>query len=253
LVLNNAENETYEYELDFTSRQTLFEKQIICPVEPGEFNVSTNPTAIVFPSSSFDINQNGVFDFQDCDILLRYMQYQQSSTYGTPNTDWSSSVLISDDEISLYNHSSSSFIGTTSLFEENYTSINNTLFTDLDFNQDNLIDTNDMNILWKYFSNRLNQKNYNTYITPNSTRKYLGDILDFINNKTNKGKAPLINTNFLNYSALSKVDPTGSYLAPVVTSIGLYDGTELVAIAKLGSPIKIIPDFPFNFVVKMDF
>jgi hypothetical protein len=110
-----------------------------------------------------------------------------------------------------------------------------------------------MNILWKYFIHRLTQKNYETYITPNSKRKYLSDIIGFLNSRTLLGVAPQIKPDFISYSELSKLDPTGSYLAPTVTSIGLYCGTELVAIAKLGSPIKITPDYPINFVVKMDY
>jgi hypothetical protein len=39
----------------------------------------------------------------------------------------------------------------------------------------------------------------------------------------------------------------------LATAIGLYDGLDLVAVAKLGSPIKITPELPINFVVKMDF
>jgi hypothetical protein len=39
----------------------------------------------------------------------------------------------------------------------------------------------------------------------------------------------------------------------MATTIGLYDGLSLVAVAKLGTPIKITPELPINFVVKMDF
>jgi hypothetical protein len=99
----------------------------------------------------------------------------------------------------------------------------------------------------------LTQKNYDSYITPNSQNKYLSNILDYMNGLTLRGQPPMINQNFLQYAVLSQADPTGSYLAPTVTSIGLYDKTDLVAIAKLGSPIKITPDFPINFIVKMDF
>ena len=39
--------------------------KLYVPVEPGEFNVSTNPTAVVFPNSPFDINENGKLDFKN--------------------------------------------------------------------------------------------------------------------------------------------------------------------------------------------
>jgi hypothetical protein len=107
--------------------------------------------------------------------------------------------------------------------------------------------------LWKYFIYRLTQKNYETWITPSSRKKFLSDILDYLNKKSMRNYAPAINQNFLEYARLSKLDPTGSYLTPIVTTIGLYNGCDLVAVAKLGSPIKITPDFPINFVIKMDF
>jgi hypothetical protein len=256
LLTSTITGEEYEYDMYFKSKQVLFEKQIVCPVAIGEFNVSTNPTAVILPTSTYDINGNGTFDFQDCDILLRYMMYKNTSVDGsTPSTDWSSSILNTntDEEVTVYNMYADQYTDTDTKFTENYSLINNTLAMELDFNDDNRIDSDDMNILWKYFIYRLTQKNYETYITPNSQQKYLSDIIDYLNGKTMRGKAPQINSNFLDYGRLSKADPTGSYLAPYVTSVGLYNGTELVAIAKLGSPIKIIPDFPFNFVVKIDF
>lgn len=255
LLSSTVTGEDYEYDMFFKSKQVLFEKQIVCPVDIGEFNVSTNPTSIVLPTSSYDINHNGIFDFQDCDVLLRYMMYKNTEVAGSPITDWSSSILNNntDEEVSVYNMFSSQWNNTDSMFFDNYSHINNTLFGELDLNEDNRIDMNDMNILWKYFIYRLTQKNYETYVTPNSKKKFLSDIIDFLNRRTLRGKSFQINPNFLDYARLSHADATGSYLAPYVTSIGLYNGTELVAIAKLGSPIKITPDFPINFCIKIDF
>jgi hypothetical protein len=183
------------------------------------------------------------------------MKYKSTETLGHPITDWSSSLVNTntDEEVTVYNMYFSSWANTDTLFSKSFSNINNTLVTELDFNGDNKIDNNDMNILWKYFIYRLTQQNYETYVTPNSRNKYLSDIIDFLNARTMRGQASQINTNFLNYSVKSKADPTGSYLVPYVTTVGLYNGTELVAVAKLGSPIKITPDFPINIVVKMDF
>ena len=255
LVSSAVGTNEYEYDIEFTSSQTIYEKQIVCPVDIGEFNVSTNPTALVYPSAEFDINKNGRFDFQDADVLLRYMAYKNTEVTGQPNTDWSSSIVdtTTNEEPTVYAMYSSSWIGTDSLFSASYSMINNTMYSDLDFTNDNKINDNDMFILWKYFIYRLTQKNYNLYVTPNSQNKFLANILDYINSKTLRGQSPLISPTFLEYSSLSKQDPTGSFLAPTVTSIGLYNGCDLVAVAKLGSPIKISPSFPINFVVKIDF
>ncbi len=255
LELNDIIGSEYQYEMYFQSMQTLYEKQVVCPVEPGEFNVSTNPTAIILPNANFDINKNGIFDFQDVDVLLRYMEYKNTESTGIPDVDWSSSIVdtTTNEEPSVYNMYASQWQGTDGLFSSSYSSINNTLFNTLDLNNDNKINDNDMNILWKYFIYRLTQKNYEMWITPNSQNKFFSDIIDYLNSQTLRGSAPSIVPTFLQYSVLSTQDPTGSYLAPTVTTIGLYDKTDLVAIAKLGSPIKVTPDFPINFVVKMDF
>jgi hypothetical protein len=258
LWFNPISEWTYEYEVHFDSKQTLYEKQINCIVEPGEFNVSTNPTAIEFEKPIFDINQNGKFDWQDLDIILKYMQ-NLNTRYDKngPNTDWSSSLLTEDDEISYYNFQSTNnaYYNTKSDFisQSFFNMLNDIGVSEFDFNQDSKIDINDMFIFWKYYSNRLNQVNYQSYITSNSKRKLFSDIIDYLNNKTNKNGVSLIKSEFLTYVSQSNADKTGSYLAPYVTTIGLYDGLDLVAVAKLGTPIKLTKDFPMNFIVKLDF
>ena len=58
---------------------------------------------------------------------------------------------------------------------------------------------------------------------------------------------------FLEYDFSSSIDPTGSYLAPYITTIGLYDDElNMVAVAKLPQPIKSLPDYPLNFIVRFD-
>ena len=259
LFYNPVNTYTYEYDLEFKSHHTIYEKQIICSVDPGEFNVSTNPTAVVKAVSSLDINGNGKFDFQDADIILRYMQYKNTSILGLPvSTDWSSSVVKSDDEISLLNYYQTNVDDSTTpyLFAQTllkWETIDTQMQTALDLNQDFRIDIRDMNIMWKYFSNRLTQENYASYITPSCRRRLFSDVTDYMNGLTGKYEAPMIKSNFLDYDRLTSFDKTGSYLAPMATAVGLYDGLQLVALAKLGTPIKISPELPINFVVKMDF
>ena len=55
------------------------------------------------------------------------------------------------------------------------------------------------------------------------------------------------------YEYSSSIDPIGSYLAPYITTIGLYDNNmDMVAVAKLATPIKSMPDLPVNFLVRID-
>jgi hypothetical protein len=58
---------------------------------------------------------------------------------------------------------------------------------------------------------------------------------------------------FADYDYSSSVDLTGSYLAPYITTIGLYDNElNMVAVAKLPQPIKSLPDYPINFIIRLD-
>ena len=55
------------------------------------------------------------------------------------------------------------------------------------------------------------------------------------------------------YHTSASVDPTGSYLAPFITTIGLYDDdNNMIAVAKLPKPIKNLPDYDMNFIVRFD-
>lgn len=58
---------------------------------------------------------------------------------------------------------------------------------------------------------------------------------------------------FEHWEVSGSTDRTGSFLAPFITTIGLYDDdANLLAVAKLPTPIKSLPDIPINFIVRFD-
>jgi len=58
---------------------------------------------------------------------------------------------------------------------------------------------------------------------------------------------------FEHWEMSSSVDSTGSFLTPMITTIGLYDDDcQLVAVAKLPQPIKSEHDLTVNFIVRFD-
>jgi hypothetical protein len=84
------------------------------------------------------------------------------------------------------------------------------------------------------------------------TKKYDGSIqnteLKYYNLKFAR-----VNPLFWEYDFSASNDPTGSYLAPYITTIGLYDNEmNMVAVAKLPQPIKSLPDYPLNFIIRFD-
>lgn len=64
---------------------------------------------------------------------------------------------------------------------------------------------------------------------------------------------PSISGSWDDYNASASYDPTGSYLAPFISTIGIYDKDgDMIAIAKLPQPIKNLPDYDMNFLVRLD-
>lgn len=78
-----------------------------------------------------------------------------------------------------------------------------------------------------------------------------GQVLDFRYSSSVSSSTHF--AGFEHYDLSSSIDTTGSFLAPFITTIGLYDDNcDLVAVAKLPQPIKSEPDIPINFIVRFD-
>ena len=76
-----------------------------------------------------------------------------------------------------------------------------------------------------------------------------GDVLDY----RFSGTTGSVKAGFEHWEASGSVDSTGSFLAPFITTIGLYDDNcDLVAVAKLPQAIKSDPELPVNFIVRFD-
>jgi hypothetical protein len=90
----------------------------------------------------------------------------------------------------------------------------------------------------------------------NPERSRPGGIATTINSYTQSYtnlRSARINPLFNHYDVSASLDPTGSYLAPFITTIGLYDNElNMVAVAKLARPMKSLPDYPLNFIIRFD-
>ena len=98
-------------------------------------------------------------------------------------------------------------------------------------------------------------KVYNVTTTPGV--KYIKKLLTFENGETldyrYSGSIGTTKAGFEHYELSGSMDTTGSFLAPFITTIGLYDDNcDLVAVAKLPQPIKSMPDLTVNFIVRFD-
>jgi hypothetical protein len=87
---------------------------------------------------------------------------------------------------------------------------------------------------------------------PAGTRK-IREVLDISRTEEFSGSIGDSIGTWEDYYTKQSTDPTGSYLSTYITTIGLYDDDDnLLVVAKLPKPIKNLPDYNVNFLVRFD-
>jgi hypothetical protein len=258
------------FEMSYQGTHTIYEHEYLVSIKPGEFNYSTNPSSLAFDPLLFDVNQDGVFDFVDLDLIMRYLHKkrfyedyvfddngivleQDNRLESWWNNDIllteANDVLLQESDFAEYLVGSSFTAFTRTAFD--YIENKLVLSGVLDIDGNGVVDLNDGAILAAHFANKLTPIALLSWIDADSTRRYVKDVETYIGKYTGNHRF-YTNPEFFGYQYSSSYDPTGSFLAPTITSIGLYDGAELVAVAKLGRPIKNLIDWPINFIVRFD-
>ena len=269
-ILNNSG--TNGFEVEFQSSQTLYENEILCRVEPNEFNISTNPTSIALGLIEFDINENGKFDINDLTYIFRYImgsfvaddvdpRIEQESIRGMPvgenSSNWPTDdvVLTENEDVLLMDLFMN--ISTSGDFNKDYIldKLRN-LYDEgvFDIDGDGATTSTDARLLLRYFMGRTGSSLTHGLVDGfgKATRFKPKEIVSYLDEKTGKNIGKQILEDFANYKENDQKDNTGSYLAPYATTIGLYSGLDLVMTAKLGKPVKILPNYPINFLIKFD-
>lgn len=362
------------FEVEFEGSHTIYENEILCRVEPYEFNISTNPTSLSYNKIEFDVNEDSMFDIKDVANIYKYImgslvdptetdttsdeyvvnretlqtiarQYevnvtnikdasgnqvteqnfkvgmlvlinnrikhivkrvesmihislvtgvttevlrrennlrsdlslyvgqvltipsggdtigavklQEGQNTNTPNDDI---IMTESEDVLLI---TSLFSGTSSveMRKSEYQKIINNLdhlkslgSDGLDIDGDGVVSSIDAHLLARYFVGRRGTELTKNLINENSkaTRSTSFEIIKYLDEKTGKNYGRRIKQDFIDFRENTSKDRKGSYLAPYATTIGLYQGAELAMVAKLGRPVKIIPNYPINFLIKYD-
>ena len=91
-----------------------------------------------------------------------------------------------------------------------------------------------------------------TNVSPANTKK-IKEVQDIKRKETFGGSTGSVEGTWNDYFVSASTDPTGSYLTTYITTIGIYDvDGDMVAVAKLPQPIKNLPDYDVNFIVRFD-
>jgi hypothetical protein len=260
------------YKIEFKGSHTLHETEILCNVQPHEFNFSTNPTSVVMDDIPYDINKDGKFDIHDIIIIFKFLtthafesdseQTAYEETYPgitiEQDSHWpNSDVLLTESEDVVLNF----FIRESNIIEtseyETYLPYLNKLKSDgnFDINQDGNSDSLDAKLILRYFRGNSGTELIKGLVNKYSKRRVANDIVSFLDNMTGKLNGTNIIDDFKEYQNLERLMKNGKNLdslKPHATTIGLYDGLSLVGVAKLGKPIKITNNYPINFLVKYD-
>ena len=87
---------------------------------------------------------------------------------------------------------------------------------------------------------------------PAGTKK-IKEISDISRREFFSGSYGSVSGSWEDYYTSGSTDPNGSYLTTYITTIGLYDDDDnLLVVAKLPKPIKNLPDYNLNFLVRFD-
>ena len=270
-ILNNSGNNGFE--LEFKSTQTLYENEILCRVAPNEFNFSTNPTSLTRGSIEFDINEDGKFDINDVTYIFKYImgittteaselrvkeELYQGMGVGESSRNWPANdvVLTENEDVLLMDLFMNATTNSADFDEEYILNKLESLYNKgaFDIDGDGVTSTSDAKLLIRYFMGRTGTSLTNGLVDGfgSATRFNPSDIVNHLDELTGKNIGREILKDFTNYKENDQKDTMGSYLAPYATTIGLYSGLDLVMVAKLGKPVKILPNYPINFLIKYD-
>jgi hypothetical protein len=243
----------------------------VVTINPGEFNGSMNPLAQQVVGIPYDILSSGSVSEQDVLLIAKFLKNKsdKSDVYydngitlevdGFTDDSWiknqitlleTGDVMLLENENATSTSTLDAFLTINSEIYNKLTQIDLTGAFDID--GDGKSTVYDGLILISYYYGKLTPDRLRSLINlQTATRTTVQEVTEFILMNMGIGKK-LLNKHFFNYTSQSYSDVTGSYLSPCVTSVGLYSGNELVAVAKLGQPIKTSTNVPINISIKID-
>jgi hypothetical protein len=222
--------------------------------QPGYFSVTyQGGSPFQTQISSYDLMTGTIFTIGNLNLPTALSQYNISTKIG--NIFYSNGIVLltygtskyDDTSVEQSNYNFGSDGNWDIRFQSTKTIFENEVFLEVDPNEFNY-STNPS--ATTYYNG---EKYINKYIPfKPASLDYTGNAydLDFRITSNFDGVSKL---GFDEYEYSSSLDPTGSYLAPYITTIGLYDENyDMVAVAKVPSKPKSLPDYPVNFVVRFD-
>ncbi len=220
----------------------------------GDFDVNLTTFNVIYDSVSYDLKVVS-FNMNTGVMIVENIPFLQ----GAAGSDRIGNVFYTQGLIVLTRDAASllnanwkvSFKSTKTIYEHEYLLIANEDEFNVSQNPTAVVE---VGMQTEYVSGS-DGKIYKATTTPGV--KYIKKLTTLENGTTldyrYSGSIGSTKAGFEHYDISGSVDTTGSFLAPMITTIGLYDDNcDLVAVAKLPQPIKSMPDLTVNFIVRFD-
>jgi hypothetical protein len=220
----------------------------------GDFDVESKTLNITYDGESYDLIVDSI-DINNGAIIAKNIPFLPEESQGIKigNIFYNQGlvVLTRDSELKLQNQWKLDYKSTQTIYEHEYLLIANEDEFNVSQNPSAIIEVG------KETQRYITSDGKTMSVITNPGVSYIkkksvlenGNILDY----GYTGSIGHSKAGFEHYELSGSVDSTGSFLAPFITTIGLYDDNcDLVAVAKLPQPIKSEPDIPVNFIIRFD-
>ena len=223
--------------------------------DPYTFDIENNILSMSYDGNWYELIVDSI-DINSGNIIIKHIPFLPEESQGIKvgNIFYNQGliVLTRDSDLKLLNQWELNYKSTQTIYEHEYLLIANEDEFNVSQNPSAIVEVGKTTEFITGSDNKIYK------VTTNPGVKYIkkksilenGNILDYtITSQYN----PSISGGFEHYDLSGSVDSTGSFLAPFITTIGLYDDNcDLVAVAKLPQPIKSEPDIPVNFIIRFD-
>ena len=221
----------------------------------GDFDIQAKTLNITYDGIDYDLIVDSV-DINNGYIVAKNIPFLPEESQGIKigNIFYNQGlvVLTKDSGLRLQNQWKLDYKSTQTIYEHEYLLIANEDEFNVSQNPSAVIEVGKTTEFITGSDNKIYK------VTTNPGTKYIkkksilenGNILDY---RITSQYTSSISAGFEHYDLSGSVDSTGSFLAPFITTIGLYDDNcDLIAVAKLPQPIKSEPDIPVNFIIRFD-
>jgi hypothetical protein len=220
----------------------------------GDFDIQAKTLNITYNGESYDLIVDSI-DIDNGFIVAKNIPFLPEESQGIKigNIFYNQGliVLTRDSELKLQNQWTLDYKSTQTIYEHEYLLIANEDEFNVSQNPSAIVNVG------KETQRYITSDGKTMSVVTNPGVSYIkkktilenGNILDY----GYTGSIGNLKAGFEHYDFSGSVDSTGSFLAPFITTIGLYDDNcDLVAVAKLPQPIKSEPDIPVNFIIRFD-